>query len=214
MAKRRDTKEERYKNALVGKQIPILTLDHKWHQLFAQTGMPAEIETLSRRLNKLLMQQGKLGTEMKEIGSLKKKLMNNIVVSMNPEGRSQMEDRKVEESGRLLEECNEKLQDVREEYQAIPEKINALNYELMLRTMRICYERLQKNEKVIEEISRWEEKIRIELKKQLIEKQECKTSNHNLYTYMHDIFGAEVIEIFDMKYVYHGNEPDGQIKKD
>ena len=24
--------------------------------------------------------------------------------------------------------------------------------------------------------------------------------NHQLYSYMHDIFGAEVIEIFDMKY--------------
>ena len=24
--------------------------------------------------------------------------------------------------------------------------------------------------------------------------------NHQLYSYMHDIFGADVIEIFDMKY--------------
>ena len=24
--------------------------------------------------------------------------------------------------------------------------------------------------------------------------------NHKLYSYMHDIFGAEVIELFDMKY--------------
>ena len=42
--------------------------------------------------------------------------------------------------------------------------------------------------------------MRIELKKNLVRKQEKELKNHALYSYMHDIFGAEVIEIFDMKY--------------
>lgn len=42
--------------------------------------------------------------------------------------------------------------------------------------------------------------IRVELKKRLIRKQEMEQMNQELYSYMHDIFGAEVIEIFDMKY--------------
>ena len=38
-------------------------------------------------------------------------------------------------------------------------------------------------------------------KKQVIEKQTMEVENFNLYSYMHDIFGAEVIEIFDMTYI-------------
>ena len=42
--------------------------------------------------------------------------------------------------------------------------------------------------------------VRIEIKKNLVRKDEREKSNFDLYSYMHDIFGAEVIEIFDMKY--------------
>ena len=34
----------------------------------------------------------------------------------------------------------------------------------------------------------------------MVRKQEKEMMNHQLYSYMHDIFGADVIEIFDMKY--------------
>ena len=42
--------------------------------------------------------------------------------------------------------------------------------------------------------------MRIDLKKNVVRKQQKEVYNQNLYTYMHDIFGPEVIEIFDMKY--------------
>ena len=40
----------------------------------------------------------------------------------------------------------------------------------------------------------------IELKKRLIEKQQMEQQNQEIYNYMHDIFGAEVVNLFDMKY--------------
>ena len=49
-------------------------------------------------------------------------------------------------------------------------------------------------------INNWITDVRAELKKQLIRKQESELDNYNIYTYMHDIFGPEVIELFDMKY--------------
>ena len=38
--------ENAFKEALAGKEIPLLTLDNKWHQLFtqAQTEIPAEVQ--------------------------------------------------------------------------------------------------------------------------------------------------------------------------
>ena len=42
--------------------------------------------------------------------------------------------------------------------------------------------------------------MRDELKLKLIHKQEMEQDNQKLYSYMHDIFGADVIDIFDMKF--------------
>ena len=36
-------RDDRYVQAIDGKKIPILTLDQKWHRLFTQTGVSAEI---------------------------------------------------------------------------------------------------------------------------------------------------------------------------
>ena len=70
-----------YKPALEGKNIPILTLDNKWHQLFGRAGKSEQIIALETELNELLRRQGKLNTELKEIKILKKKLMDDIMMS-------------------------------------------------------------------------------------------------------------------------------------
>ena len=49
-----------FRTALEGKKIPILTLDHKWHKLFTQTGDNDEIHALETVVNDLLKRQGKL----------------------------------------------------------------------------------------------------------------------------------------------------------
>ena len=38
----------------------------------------------------------------------------------------------------------------------------------------------------------------MELKKNIVRKQEMDIKNHELYSFMHDIFGPDVIEIFDV----------------
>ena len=50
------------------------------------------------------------------------------------------------------------------------------------------------------DIGKWIDEIRVELKKKVALKQHKMIRNQNFYTYMHNIFGAEVINIFDMKY--------------
>ena len=75
--------------------------------------------------------------------------------------------------------------------------------------MELCYEVLQTNTKDIQEIGQWIDQVRVELKKNVIRKQEKEIKNMELYTFMHDIFGADVIDIFDMKY----NPSDTILKK-
>ena len=135
------------------------------------------------------------------------------------ENPSKALEKKLNDNKRLIEECNEKLEEFGDDIYDIPKQINDVNYQLMLATMEVCYEQIQDNNADIEEISEWVNDMRVQLKKKVVIKQQKLKKNQNFYTYMHDIFGADVINIFDLKY---GVEPlteqetkeIGQDKKD
>lgn len=188
--------------ALEGKKIPLLTLDNKWHQIFTQTGSSEEILKLTSKVNNILKRQGKLNDEIKRVKVLKKKLMDEIV-NLRAEanaGNDRKYEKKFEESTRLISECNDKIEAHEDELMEIPRELNAANRDLMIETMNVCYRVMQENTKEIAEIGNWITNMRIQLKKNIIKKQEKEIENHQLYSYMHDIFGADVIDIFDMKY--------------
>ena len=191
-----------YEHALLGKKIPILTLDNKWYKLFANLNDYPDIMKLARNLNDLLKKQGKINTETKDIKNLKKKLMQEIVPMVDEleQKPSASLEKKLDEHKRLIEECNEKLEVYQEDMHTLPGEIDAANHELMIATMEYCYEQMQSNTDDIIEIAKWVNQIREELKNNLIKKQEMELYNKQMYSYMHDIFGADVIELFDMKY--------------
>lgn len=191
-----------FKPALENKKIPILTLDHKWHRLFTQLDMNPRIQKMADELNELVKRQGKLNTETKQIRKIKAKLMDEIVALRGEEDApdDKKTEKQIEEKKRLINECNEKTDAYQEELLDLPREIDAINYQLMLESMEVCYEMMKRNTEEINEIADWITEIRIELKKKLIYKQEKEIVNQELYSYMHNIFGAEVIEIFDMKY--------------
>ena len=207
--------DEIFEPALSGKKIPILTLDNKWHKLFTQKEYSTEIKRMESEMNKLLKRQAKVNEESREIKKLKKAKMDEIVVLADEMGKapSKKLEKKMEECRETVTACNEKIEACEEEMLELPRQINRLNHKLMLATMEVCYHKLQKNTKELEEINEWINGIRRELKKKVVRKQEKEAMNHLLYSYMHDIFGADVIEIFDMKYdpkEKYGNkkEPD------
>jgi uncharacterized protein YbcI len=65
--------------------------------------------------------------------------------------------------------------------------------------MNFCYNRLRTNYREAEEIAEWIKQVRIELKKNIIRKQNREINNKEIYAYMHDIFGKDVIDLFDVK---------------
>ena len=60
-----------FKSALIGKTVPLLVLDQKWHRLFAVHGKTDEIKELESKLNTLLAEQGRLNQRLKELKRLK-----------------------------------------------------------------------------------------------------------------------------------------------
>lgn len=201
MSKKDENQQESFSRALEGKKVPILTLDKKWYQLF-QENRREEVAELEQRLNGFLKQQGKLNNEIKDIKRLKKKLMGEIVSMMDGAGAAEESEnsQKIEQNKTKVEECNTLLEGRQDELLDLPKQIDQANFELMLATMDICYSTMKENTAEIQEIAQWVSEIRVELKKKLIKKQEMEQRNHAIYSYMHDVFGAEVIDIFDLQY--------------
>ena len=201
--KRKADKEKQniFSEALKGKNIPILTLDNKWYRLLDEDAKE-EVKDIETQLNALLKRNGKLNTETKDIKKLKKKLMSEIVPMVDAAGDhpTAAQTKEIDKHKKLVEECNEKLAAYEDEMLDLPKEIDKLNIELMLITMDCCYGAMQENTEKIQEIAKWVKEIRIELKKRLIKKQELEQKNHSIYSYMHDIFGSDIIDMFDLQY--------------
>ncbi len=193
-----DKTREDFIKAVKGKRIPVLTLDQKWHELFKFNPKTPEITELEAKLNEHLKRQGFINNELKGLKKVKSDLMNEIVENMNESEDAASKQAKNQE---LIKEINDKIEEYNDELLDIPTFIKETNEELMIATMDICYHKLFDNSKTIIEISEWIRKIRIELKNKIVSKKSKEIENQFAYTYMHNIFGAEVIDIFDLKYV-------------
>lgn len=195
-------KSDIYEQALAGKRVPVLTLDNNWYKLFRDLAELPRIQEKEKQLNELVQRQGQLNVDSKNIKKLKKKLMDEIVPMANEleQKYSKPLEKKLDEHRRLIEECNGKLEEYQEELMDLPRQIEQVNHALMLLTMSYCYESMQENTRQIVEIAQWVKNIRVELKKNLVRKQEMEYQNRQIYSYMHDLFGAEVIDLFDMQY--------------
>lgn len=187
-------KQKDFKSALIGKTVPLLILDQKWHRLFAVHGKTPEIKELESKLHSLLTEQSKLNTRLKELKRLKGRLLDEIVKNMEED------EKKIEENKRLIDEINEKLDVCEEQIVDIPYQIREANDALMLLSMDYFYEKIRLNQEEATEIEEWINQVRIDLKKNIIRKQNRDINNREIYAYLHDIFGAEVIDIFDIKY--------------
>lgn len=200
--------DEVFKPALNGKKIPVLTLDNKWHRLFTKAEPDRELKRLEKELNNLLKKQGKANTEIKDLKKLKNRLMGEIVYLADEAtgGKDKNAKKKLEENKKLINECNEKIQEYEDQLIELPREIDRVNKELMIKTMEICYDTLKKNKVEIDETSKWISSVRVELKKRLIRKQEQEQMNQDIYTYMHNVFGPDVIDMFDLEYLNQQNK--------
>ena len=195
--------ESSFKNALDSAKIPILVLDQKWHRLFAISGKPEDVKEVEAELNTLLQKQGKLNTDLKGYKKVKSDLMQSIVENMDAkdENKSTPENqKKAETDRRLMDELNAKMDACEDELLDLPPLIQEKNRKLMMLTMAFSYDKLRTNESEIQAISEWIQKIRVELKRNIIRKQNREINNKEIYSYMHDIFGKDVITLFDVHY--------------
>ena len=129
--------------------------------------------------------------------------MNHIVDNMDTEEKTGDEDQRhkeMDKDARLLDEVKEEMTKCEDELLELPKSIQETNRKLMLASMEYCYEKLRTNKEEAEEISNWITDIRIQLKKNIIKKQNREINNREIYSYMHDIFGHSILDLFDIQY--------------
>lgn len=206
-----------YIEALKNKKIPLLVLDPKWHELFPEHKKNDEIKELEKNLKDLIKKQGQTTNDIKEYEKAKKVIMENIVVNMTDgnEKTSFLKSKKQDMNKKLMSELNDKIEQAHILEDKFPNDIQLANKELLIACMRVCYNELTENTAQIEELESWINEVREELKNKILVKQDMEMRNTQMYKYMHNLLGPDVVEIFDKNHnVWKGNlEENVGVKK-
>ena len=180
------------------RNIPIVSLDVKWLKLFPEEDKTPEIRQLEYELKELLKRQGKVNTELKDIKIVRDKLTQSVLNTAEdtsiPESKRL---KKQETSQRLIVEARIKQEELEAEQEELPKLISDANNALIFESVRVCYSRIDKNKKDIERLSDWIEETRTKLKERVVLKQDKELKNKEMYAYLHDLLGTNVMEAFD-----------------
>ncbi len=189
---------EEVKKNVAYKRLPIVILDERWHRLFPEKDKTPRIIRLEKNLGELLKRQGQVTNDLKTVRKIKKSLMKEIIDNSDSERISEPRIQKLmAKNQRLLREANDKLDALENEEAEIPEKIRNANILLMIEGVEECYRRIHQNYKDIKALGTLIDEMRTELKNNIVIKQDKEIKNTEIYSYMHDILGPEMMEVFD-----------------
>lgn len=178
--------------------IPVVCLDEKWLRLFPDKEKTPEIRRLEHELKELLKLQGKINTDIKELKKIKEKLTQDVLDTAQDGKLSEEKRQKKQETNqRLILEARDKMEQLEEEQILMPQRIRDANTALVIESVNVCYNRINKNRRDIGVLTQWIEETREKLKKRILIKQDKETQNTEIYTYLHDLLGPEVMEVFD-----------------
>lgn len=178
--------------AVSDSNIPVLILDSRWHELFPPGEKPESIVQLETVLENLLKEQGKLVNECKEMKRAKKKLMDGIVANM---GASSQKVSK--QSQKLIVQMNERIEAGTNRIMELPALIREANERLLVEGVKISYRSMKETEMALQEIKREIENLRISLEEKEQKKESMENQRDVMYSYMHDLLGPEMVELFD-----------------
>ena len=149
-------------------------------------------------MSDLLKRQGQITNDIKGIKKIKSDLMKSIIENVENENMSESKRQKLLNTNqKLVIEAKEKIDRLEQEELEIPGKIRDANIELLIEAVNICYNRIHQNYKDIQLLGNWINETRMELKKRILIKQDKETKNTEIYNYMHDLLGPEMMEVFD-----------------
>lgn len=182
-------------NELAAMNIPVLTLDKGWHELFPY-GKTKELEALEKKLNNAMKNQGRVNFEKKELKQLKQTLINQIVDNMDA-GENSRASKKLEKSKELIEEINDKLILLEDSQLGIPTEIKDANVELLMEGMRELCEKTIDNGEEIDQLEALIEEARLELKKKILLRETKIEENEKINKFLNKTVGKGVVKRYE-----------------
>lgn len=202
--KKKKTKSAKRKNydfsaVLKGRKLPLLILDEQWLELFSKFEMPQEVRQLQQQLSKLVAKQGKLTEELNGLKRYKSQLLQEIVENMGVDDTAvgQLKAKKMDKNQRLVNETREKIETLEEMISDLPREIQLINEELLIASSYVCYDQMKDNKEHLEELIQEIDELNDLLKMKLLEKYNEETNINLTYTYLHNMYGARIMELLD-----------------
>lgn len=175
--------------------MPVLTLDKGWHDLFWE-GKSKEVQRLEKELTTALKGQGKVKSDREELNNLKKTLMKQILDNMDAEEDSRA-SKKVEKSRQLIDQINDKLILLEDRQLDLPEEIQDVNAKLMMAGMNDVLSTTIKNTEEIDELESEIEDMKTELKTKILLRQQKIEENEAIYKYLNRTVGRGLVRKYE-----------------
>ena len=188
---------EKLKSCTAINDIPILTLDERWYHLITDKLKTDEIRYWEKRLNELLKKQGQVNNDIKEVKKIKTQLIQDVVDNMQDEDNDPKKAKVMEQNQRLIQEAKDKINSLEDEALDIPRDIVDANRNLLIETVKVCYNKINSNKEDLEVLDKWINATRVKLKKNILIKQDKEEDNNRMYSSMHDILGVDVMKELD-----------------
>lgn len=188
---------EKLKSCTAINDIPILTLDERWYHLITDKLKTDEIRYWEKRLNELLKKQGQVNNDIKEVKKIKTQLIQDVVDNMQDEDNDPKKAKVMEQNQRLIQEAKDKINSLEDEALDIPRNIVDANRNLLIETVKVCYNKINSNKEDLEVLDKWINATRVKLKKNILIKQDKEEANNRMYSSMHDILGVDVMKELD-----------------
>ena len=188
---------EKLKSCTAINDIPILTLDERWYHLITDKLKTDEIRYWEKRLNELLKKQGQVNNDIKEVKKIKNQLIQDVVDNMQDEDNDPKKAKVMEQNQRLIQEAKDKINSLEDEALDIPRDIVDANRNLLIETVKVCYNKINSNKEDLEVLDKWINATRVKLKKNILIKQDKEEVNNRMYSAMHDILGPDVMKELD-----------------
>lgn len=192
-------KNRKFSEVVKNKKIPILTLDSRWHEIFPEHEKTRLIRNLEASINELLKKQGKLVNDIKDMKKLKKELINDIVDNMETSNNlaERARQKRLIKNKDYIVELNNKIKEDMDALSQVPYQIREENEKLMVESVKVCYNKLAKNSSDISQLSDLILKLQQEIDEGLKKKEGLEVENDLIYSYMHDMLGADAMEQLD-----------------
>jgi hypothetical protein len=182
--------------------ISLLILDERWNKLFVNTPKTPAIEHSEQKLRELLKEQARLTAEQKENSVQKKRHMDNII-KLTPavfEQNDESAKKEMQVSESEIKRINDRAKKIEEELDDMPDRIKDANLDLLELTVSVVYFKIRTSGKRVEELEKLIDETKAKLKQYIEEKESLAQDDTDIYSYFHDLLGAEELEKLDRKF--------------